>query len=199
MKSWSQALIETMRQRPVKGDSGFGFVFAMLLLPCCLYFDGLLSGDERDQSLAERLLLNLSLQTPGVHDEAVHLDHPGRRTLLDAPAQHPAEVELANLEQVTDGLRLALAGAFGHAERLVDGGQLQVRGLAAVVEEVDPADDPHDGAGPHFRLAPDQRRGAFPGQRRCQPPTQRLVLGVQMLPQNASVRATMASQADRAT
>src|SRR4051812_49127611 len=129
MKSSSQALIETMRHRPVKGDSGFGFAFAMLLLRFYFGFEWRLSGGERDQSLAERLLLNLSLQTPGVNDEAVDLDHPGHRTLLDPLPQHPVKVELANLEQVTDGLRLALACAFGHAERLVDSGQLQVRGL----------------------------------------------------------------------
>src|SRR5437588_4762822 len=122
MKSSSQALIDTMRQRPVKGDFGFGLAFPILLLRFCLTCGGPLSGDVRDESLAERLFLNLSLQMPGVQHEAVDRDHPGHRTLLDPLAQHPAEVELANLEQVTDRLRLALAGAFGHPERFVDGG-----------------------------------------------------------------------------
>src|SRR5436309_286877 len=115
-----------MRQRPLMGDAGFGFAFAMLLLRCCLSSGSLLSGDLGYQTFPVRLLLNLPLQVAGVHHEAVDRDHPGHRTLLDALTEHPPEVELAYLEEVTDGLRLALASAFRHAERLVDGGQFQV-------------------------------------------------------------------------
>src|SRR5260370_27876282 len=98
MNSSSHSVIEMMRQRPSKGDFGFGLAFPILLLRFFLSRARLLSGDVGDESLAIRFLLNLSLQSPGVHHEAVDLDHPGHRAFLDQPAQHPVEVELANLE-----------------------------------------------------------------------------------------------------
>src|SRR5687768_6384348 len=45
MNSSSQSFIETIRQRPVKGDSGFGFFFAIVLLPCRPSGGGLLLGE----------------------------------------------------------------------------------------------------------------------------------------------------------
>src|SRR5262245_41551444 len=69
----------------------------MHLIRWGVFCDGLLSGDEGDESFPVRLLLNLPLQPPGVQHEAVDLDHPGHRALLDALTPHPAEVELAYL------------------------------------------------------------------------------------------------------
>jgi|SRR5712692_6904502 len=104
--------METICQRPVNGDFDFAFALRIVLLRFRFVCGGLYSRDERDEALAIRLLLNIPPQVPGVQYEAVRLNHPGHRTLLDPLAQHPVEVELANLEQVTDGLRLAPAGAL---------------------------------------------------------------------------------------
>src|SRR5690349_10354162 len=102
MKPWTSALmkssphwsIETMCQRPTKGDSGLGFAFAIVLLPvvAVLSPSRCLTGNVGDESLAIRLLLDLPAQGPGVHDQAVHLDQPDYRALLDALAKHPMVV-----------------------------------------------------------------------------------------------------------
>jgi len=100
------------------------------------------------------------------------------QSMLSA-GERPVGVKSANLEHVPDCLRLALAGAFGNAERLVDGGQFQVELLAAVVEEVHPADHPEDGAGPDLGFATEQGRRAFAGEDGGQSPAHHLVLVVQ--------------------
>ena len=48
-------------------------------------------------------------------------------------------IKLPNLEQLADHLGFPLTCAFAEPEGLVDGRQLQVRILAAVIEEVDEA------------------------------------------------------------
>src|SRR5262249_7701626 len=66
-------------------------------------------------------------------------------------------------------------------ESPVDVGRLQVRSLAGVAQEVDPADDAHDAATPAVRLSSGYGQGPFAGQRVHESPTEYPVLIVQML------------------
>src|SRR5271157_3599128 len=119
---------------------------------------------------------------PGVHDEAVDLDHPGDRVRVHLAGQCPMMIELPNLEHGADGLRFALAGAFADPERLVDGRQLHVRLVTAVVKKVDPANRADDPTGPGLRLATKQGGRAFAGQLLSQTATQNGILFVEPLP-----------------
>ena len=51
-------------------------------------------------------------------------------------------------------MALSLPGAFADAKRLVDGGQFHVRLLAAVTEEVHPADHSQDRRRPRLPACP---------------------------------------------
>jgi len=62
--------------------------------------------------------LKLPLQMPGVHDEAVDLDHPGHRVVAHPAGQRPMRVGGADLQQGTDRLRLSLASALGDPNAL---------------------------------------------------------------------------------
>ena len=83
---------------------------------------------------------------------------------------------------VADGLRFALAGAFADPERLVDGRQLHVRLVTAVVEKVDPANRADDPTGPGLRLAAEQGGWALAGQLFSQTATEDGILFVELLP-----------------
>ena len=119
---------------------------------------------------------------PGVDDQAVDLDHPDQRILVHPAGQRPFGVEAVDLEQVPDRHRLGRPGGLRDPESLVDVGHLHVVRLGGVAEEVHPADDPHDPAGPGLGLASGQRRGPLAGQDARQLPAQGPVLVVEMLP-----------------
>src|SRR5271166_1545815 len=119
---------------------------------------------------------------PGIDDQAVNLDHPGHRILPHPAGQRPFGVEGVSLEQVT--YRLGLGGPRGlrDSHPLVDVGHPHVVRLGGVAEEVHPADDPHDPAGPGLRLAVCYWRGAFACQLLSQTATQNGILFVEPLP-----------------
>ena len=78
--------------------------------------------------------------------------------------QRPMVIKLFDLQHRANQLRLALSRTFANAECLVDGGELHVRCLAAVIEEIHPSNRADDATSPCVRLAADQWRRTFPGQ-----------------------------------
>ena len=104
------------------------------------------------------------------------------RVRVHPAGQRPMMIELPNLEHGADGFRFALAGAFADPERLVDGRQLHVRLVTAVVKKVDPANRADDPTGPGLRLAAEQGGRAFAGQLFSQTATQDGILFVELLP-----------------
>src|SRR5208283_4522997 len=110
------------------------------------------------------------------------LDHPGDRVRVHPAGQCPMMIELPNLEHGADGLRFALAGAFADPERLVDGRQLHVRLVTAVVKKVDPTNRADDPTGPGLRLATKQGGRALAGQLFSQTATEEGILFVELLP-----------------
>src|SRR5271166_45267 len=91
-------------------------------------------------------------------------------------------IELPNLEHGADGFRFALAGAFADPERLVDGRQLHVRLVTAVVKKVDPTNRADDPTGPGLWLAAEQGGWTLAGQLLSQTATQNGILFVEPLP-----------------
>ena len=91
-------------------------------------------------------------------------------------------IELPNLEHGADGLRFALAGAFADPERLVDGRQLHVRLVTAVVKKVDPTNRADNPTRPGLLLATKQGGRALAGQLFSQTATQEGILFVELLP-----------------
>ena len=91
-------------------------------------------------------------------------------------------IELTNLEHGADGLRFALTGTFADPERLVDGRQLHVRLVTAVVEKVDPANRADNPTGPGLRLAAEQGGWTLAGQLFSQTTAEEGILFVELLP-----------------
>src|SRR5271157_1620434 len=140
------------------------------------------AGDVGDQTLLEGNFLYLSCASSDVHDEAIDFLHPDHRAVVHATWQRPMMIELPNLEHGADGFRFALAGAFADSERLVDGGQLHVRFVTAVVKKVDPTNRANDPTRPGLRLAAEQGGRAFACQLLSQTATQNGILFVEPLP-----------------
>jgi len=60
----------------------------------------------------------------------------------------PLGIKLANPEHCPNRFQIGCPSALRYAERLIDGQKRQVRGLAWIVEKVDPPDGSHDPTGP---------------------------------------------------
>src|SRR5262249_42990025 len=105
---------------------------------------------------------------------------PSPRVILEPTTERPRRVQRPDFQHLADEHGLALAGAFTNAKCFVDGGQLHMRLLAAIIEEVDPADHPHDGTGPYVRRAPGEWRWPLAGQYTRQLSAKHLVLPSEM-------------------
>src|SRR5271157_846364 len=140
------------------------------------------AGDVGDQAFLKGDLLEHSWACSDVRHEAIDLHHPDHRAVVHATRQRPMMIELRNLEHGADGFRFALAGAFADPERLVDGRQLHVRLVTAVVKKVDPTNCANDPTRPGLRLATKQGRRAFAGQLLSQTATQNGILFIELLP-----------------
>src|ERR1700733_4589207 len=102
MYSSTQALIERMRQRPVKEDVGLDFAIVLLRF----YLSPLSVGwNVRNQSFLEGHDLGFSWSLSDVHQQAVDTQHPDERVVFHATRHRPIRVKAPYLEQVTDHLR----------------------------------------------------------------------------------------------
>ncbi len=136
-------------------DTPTALEFALRLFHFRSLFN-LVGGNVGDQPLLKGEFLYFTRTSTNVHDEAVDFKLPHQGIVVHTAGQSPVVIELADLQHLANQLGLALPGTFTNAERFVDGGEFHVRGLAAVVEEINPANRTYYATGPCVRFAADQ-------------------------------------------
>src|SRR5579863_7548422 len=90
----------------------------------------------RNQPSLERRFLDLTRHRARIDNEAVYLNEPEQRVVLQPAWETPLRIEPAHFQHIGDRLRFVAAGTLRHTEQFAEFVRPQVRILALVKEKV---------------------------------------------------------------